>query len=89
MYTMLKSIFVALVSTLRSRASLQMEILALRRQLVVLHFNVTEHPTAEGTAAQLVQAFPWDRAPRCLLRDRDSAAFRMQGTSMEIREVIR
>jgi putative transposase len=26
----------------------------------VLHFNVTSHPTAEWTAQQLVQTFPWD-----------------------------
>jgi hypothetical protein len=30
----------------------------------VLHFNVTEHPTAEWTAQQVVEAFPWDTAPR-------------------------
>ena len=34
----------------------------------VLHFNVTEHPTAEWTATQVAQAFPWDTAPRYLLR---------------------
>src|ERR1039457_7607743 len=33
-----------------------------RRRLV--HFAVTEHPTAEGTARQLLQAFPWDSGPR-------------------------
>jgi putative transposase len=38
----------------------------------VLHFNVTEHPTAAWTAQQVVEAFPWDTAPRYLLRDRDS-----------------
>src|SRR5262245_1767614 len=57
----------------------------------VLHFNVTEHPTAEWTAKQLVQAFPWDTAPRYLLRDRDGIygeAFRMQAANMEIREVL-
>ena len=37
----------------------------------VVHFNVTDHPTAEWAAAQLIQAFPWDTAPRYLLRDRD------------------
>ena len=37
----------------------------------ILHFNVTAHPTAEWTAQQLREAFPWDTAPRYLLRDRD------------------
>jgi len=41
-----------------------------RREIV--HFNVTEHPTAEWTAQQLVDAFPFDSASRYLLRDRDS-----------------
>jgi len=36
-----------------------------------LHFAVTSHPTAEWTAHQLLEAFPWDSAPRYLLRDRD------------------
>ncbi len=38
----------------------------------VLHFNVTNSPTAAWTAQQLVEAFPDDSAPRYLLRDRDS-----------------
>jgi transposase InsO family protein len=37
----------------------------------VLHFNVTEHPTAAWTGRQLVEAFPWDTVPRYLIRDRD------------------
>jgi hypothetical protein len=37
----------------------------------ILHFGVTAHPTAEWTAQQLREAFPWDSAPRYLLRDRD------------------
>ena len=45
-------------------------VLAHERRRVV-HFNVTEHPTAEWTAAQLMQAFPWDTAPSYLLQDRD------------------
>ncbi len=38
-----------------------------RRRIV--HFNVTDHPIAEWTAAQILQAFPWDNQPRFLLRD--------------------
>jgi putative transposase len=38
----------------------------------VRHFNVTEHPTAQWTGQQLVEAFPWDTAPTYLLRDRDA-----------------
>jgi hypothetical protein len=37
----------------------------------ILHFGVTAHPTAEWTAQQLREAFPWDSAPLYLLRDRD------------------
>ncbi len=37
----------------------------------VIHFDVTEHPTARWTGQQIVEAFPWDTAPRYLLRDRD------------------
>ena len=37
----------------------------------IIHFNVTEHPTAQWTAQQLVEAFPFDTAPRYLLRDGD------------------
>jgi transposase InsO family protein len=40
-----------------------------RRRIV--HFNVTEHPTAQWTAQQLVEAFPFDTAPSYLIRDGD------------------
>jgi hypothetical protein len=36
----------------------------------VVHFNVTAHPTAEWTAQQLREAFPFDEILRYLLRDR-------------------
>jgi transposase InsO family protein len=42
-----------------------------RRQL--LWFAVTKHPTAEWLAQQIAEAFPWDTAPRYLIRDNDSA----------------
>ncbi len=40
-----------------------------RRELVWI--NVTAHPTAEWIAQQITEAFPWNEAPRYLLRDRD------------------
>src|SRR5215475_7056139 len=40
-----------------------------RRDLVWI--NVTLHPTAEWIARQITEAFPWDEAPRYLIRDRD------------------
>ena len=56
----------------------------------VLHFNVTEHPTAEWTAQQIVEAFPWDSAPRYLLHDRDAifgSHFRHRVAGLEVTEV--
>ena len=38
----------------------------------VVHFNVAEHPTETWTAQQIREAFPWDEAPRYLIRDRDA-----------------
>jgi putative transposase len=60
-----------------------------RRRLV--HFKITEHPTAEWTAQQMIDAFPWDKAPRYLLRDRDriyGAYFRQRVRHIGIEEVM-
>ena len=60
-----------------------------RRRIV--HFNITEHPTAAWTAQQVIDAFPHDAAPRWLVRDRDaiySAAFRQRVAGMGIEEVL-
>jgi putative transposase len=57
----------------------------------VLHFNVTEHPTAHWTAQQIVNAFPDETAPSYLLRDRDQvygAPFRHRVKGMHIKEVL-
>ena len=40
-----------------------------RRDLVWI--NVTPHPTAEWVARQITEAFPWNEAPRYMIRDRD------------------
>jgi transposase InsO family protein len=42
-----------------------------RRRLVTI--KVTSNPTAEWIAGQVTDAFPWDEAPRHLIRDRDRA----------------
>ena len=42
-----------------------------RRELVWV--NVTAHPSADWIAQQISEAFPWDEAPRYLIRDRDAA----------------
>ena len=65
-------------------------VLAHHRRRVV-HFNVTEHPTARWTAQQIIEAFPWDTAPKYLLRDRDAiygSAFQKRVQSMGIEEVL-
>jgi transposase InsO family protein len=57
----------------------------------VVHFNVTEHPTAHWTAQQIVDAFPDDSAPSYLLRDRDQVygqQFRHRVKGMGIDEVL-
>src|SRR6266480_4559271 len=40
-----------------------------RRDLVWI--NATSNPTAEWVARQITEAFPWNEAPRYLIRDRD------------------
>jgi transposase InsO family protein len=40
-----------------------------RRDLVWI--NVTPHPTTDWIARQITEAFPWNEAPRYLIRDRD------------------
>ena len=59
-----------------------------RRRIV--HFTITQHPTAQWTAQQIVDAFPWDTAPRYLLRDRDAiygAYLQQRVKTMGIEEV--
>ena len=56
-----------------------------------IHFAVTSRPTSEWTARQLLEAFPWDNAPRYLLRDRDRCygdKFCETAKWMGIREVL-
>ncbi len=58
-----------------------------RRQL--LWFAVTRNPTAEWLARQITEAFPWDSAPKYLIRDNDRAfggAFKARVRAMGIRD---
>lgn len=65
-------------------------VLAHERRRIV-HFAVTAHRTAEWTADQLREAFPWETAPRYSLRDRDRIfghEFVNQVKAMGIQEVL-
>ena len=50
-----------------------------RRELVWI--NVTPHPTAEWIERQITEAFPWNEAPRYLIRDRERRAEKQGATS--------
>jgi len=61
------------MQTWSARRSLRYPLVVLnheRRKIV--HFNITDAPTAAWTAQQIINAFPYDTAPEYLLRDRDS-----------------
>ncbi len=78
------------VPTIRFQTLYVFLVLAHERRRVV-HFNVTAHPTADWVAQQLREAFPFDRAPRYLLRDRDPIFgndFTNQLQAMGIDEVL-
>ena len=57
----------------------------------VIHVAVTHNPTQVWLAHQMTEAFPWDTAPRYLLRDRDAPygpVFRDRVRVMGIKEVV-
>jgi len=86
----LVSIDFFVVPTLRFKILFVLVVLAHDRRRVV-HFNVTEHPIAQWTAQQMVEAFPWNARPRYLLRDRDAVygqEFRDRVKHFGIDEVI-
>jgi len=78
------------VPTATFRVLFVLVVLAHRRRRVI-HFNVTEHPTAAWTAQQILEAFPDDTAPRYLIRDRDQIygeCFRDRLRDMGITQVL-
>ena len=78
------------VPTARLRVLFVLVVLARHRRHVV-HFNITEHPTARWTAQQIIDAFPDDSTPFYLLRDRDQVygeQFRRRVKGLQIEEVL-
>ena len=78
------------VPTIRFRMLYVFIVLSHARREVV-HFNVTANPTAEWTGQQVIEAFPWDTAPKYLLRDRDGIygeRFQARVHSMGIEQVL-
>jgi putative transposase len=78
------------VPTIRFKMLFVFVVLSLDRRHVV-HFNVTANPTAQWTAQQITEAFPWDTVPRYLLRDRDTIfgdLFQKRALIMGIEEVL-
>jgi transposase InsO family protein len=59
------------------------------RSAAVAVVCVTRNPTAEWLARQITEAFPWDSAPKYLIRDNDKAfgvAFKARVRAMGIRD---
>ena len=56
-----------------------------------VHFNVTADPSATWTVQQIIEAFPYEEAPRYMVRDRDGAYgdyFKNRVGGIGIEEVI-
>ncbi|MGB5519062.1 MAG: integrase core domain-containing protein [Gammaproteobacteria bacterium] len=78
------------VPTVRFRVLLVLVIISHHRRKVV-YFNISEHPTAQWTGQQIIEAFPWDTAPAYLLRDCDAiygSQFQRRVKCMGIEEVL-
>jgi transposase InsO family protein len=57
----------------------------------ILHVNATDHPSAEWTARQLLEACAMDERPDYLLRDRDriyGRQFSQQAEALGIKEIL-
>jgi putative transposase len=78
------------VPTVRFRVFFVLVVLSHFRRRVI-HFNVTEHPTAFWTGQQIVEAFPDGTVPRYLLRDRDKIygdAFHDRVSGMDTQQIL-
>jgi transposase InsO family protein len=84
------AIYMFVVASASFRLLYVMIILAQDRRKI-MRTAVTEHPTAAWLSRQVTEAFPWETAPRYLLRDRDASFgsdFRSRVEAMGITEVI-
>jgi putative transposase len=78
------------IATVTFRILYVMVVLGHDRRKIV-HFGITQHPTQVWLSRQITEAFPWDTAPRYLLRDRDASygqGFRERVEAMGITEVV-
>src|SRR2546425_2960270 len=78
------------VPTATFRVLFVLVVLSHRRRRLV-HFNVTEHPTAEWTARQLIEGCGQEVSPRHMIRDRDQVygeRFSRQARLLDIREAV-
>jgi transposase InsO family protein len=78
------------VPTIQLRVLYVLIVLAHDRRRI-LHFNVTQHPTAVWAAQQIIEAFPEDCAPRFMVRDRDGIygdSFTSRVEGMGIDEIL-
>jgi len=78
------------VPTLTFRILLGFVVLHHARRHIV-HVNVTAHPTAQWTAQQMREAFPWETAPRHLIRDHDCTygkVFQARLQALQIEDVL-
>jgi len=84
------SIDFLVVPTVRNKVLFVLVVLAHHRSRVE-HFNVTEHPTAQWTGQQIIEAFPWETASKYLLRNRDAvygSKFQKRVQSMGVEEML-
>src|SRR5258708_16502436 len=78
------------IATVAFRILYVMVVLGHDRRKIV-HFGITQHPTQVWLSRQITEAFPWDTAPRYLLRDRDASygqGFRERVEAMGVTEVV-
>ncbi len=79
----------AVVPTVTFRLLFVFVVLSLERRKL-LHINVTAHPTAQWTAQQMAEAFPWETTARYVIRDRDriyATEFRRRVAGLGLHEV--